>query len=552
MKTLWKFPSLYILFNVNNTGFRNALINIKGYKEIKKNELFDYEYYLKNNSDVNMSQRDPLLHYIYHGFKENRRPNPEFDGNYYLQENDDVRETNLNPLVHYCIYGFKEKRKINDNKDLIINSGLFDAEWYKKEYENIDFTVKDPVDHYLETGSSEGKNPNPNFDGRWYLEKYYDVDINPLIHYIKFGMAEERKTKPTPEDLIKVIQLTKDHTHNPYFIMVGDELISRDINLRYIDDLDRVEQILKQTPCIIHLHQPEPYYHGTNREETILNAQKFLDKLKNFKELGGRLVFTMHNPVPHNRMYQSIDHMVNNELWSISDHIIVLGKYPKEILVKEHHLKTPVTMIKHPSYREYYGDANNKIQARKELGLPIDATIFGSIGQIKPYKKLEFILDAFKKFLDTEKMLEKHVLCLAGASPDQEYSESLKETYESKNIIIKPNNFSDDELITYVSALDYSVFAFKDIWASGSVVLSISYGVPVIVPELGCLDEYIQQLNNGLLYKPHDQDSLVETFKQATNLEYYEHLQYMCDAYSEEHTITQSADELFEVYKKVL
>ena len=43
----YKFPTLKILLNKNNTGFKNALINVKGYKAIKKNNLFDIGYYLK-------------------------------------------------------------------------------------------------------------------------------------------------------------------------------------------------------------------------------------------------------------------------------------------------------------------------------------------------------------------------------------------------------------------------------------------------------------------------------------------------------------------------
>mgnify|MGYP001220161347 CR=1 FL=1 len=109
----YKFPTLKILLNKNNTGFKNALINVKGYKAIKKNNLFDIGYYLQNNEDIRKSGKDPILHYIYHGFRENRKPNPEFDAKYYIERHADVKNSNLNPLVHYSLYGLKEDRKIN-------------------------------------------------------------------------------------------------------------------------------------------------------------------------------------------------------------------------------------------------------------------------------------------------------------------------------------------------------------------------------------------------------------------------------------------------------
>ena len=106
-----KFPSLYILFKRHNKSIKDALINIKAYKSIKQNNLFDIGYYLKNNNDIRVSGVDPLLHYMYHGFKEGRTPNPSFDGNYYLKRYADVKNSNLNPLVHYSLYGINEGRK---------------------------------------------------------------------------------------------------------------------------------------------------------------------------------------------------------------------------------------------------------------------------------------------------------------------------------------------------------------------------------------------------------------------------------------------------------
>ncbi len=109
-KIISKLPSLYIFFNRDNNGFKQTLINIKGYKAIKKNKLFDTGYYLLNNIDVRTSGMDPLLHYIYHGFKEGRRPNSQFNTTKYMKKYSDVKRSNMNPLIHYSLYGIQEKR----------------------------------------------------------------------------------------------------------------------------------------------------------------------------------------------------------------------------------------------------------------------------------------------------------------------------------------------------------------------------------------------------------------------------------------------------------
>ena len=105
-----KFPWLTILIK-NQTDIKGFIRDIKGYRSIKKNNLFDIGYYLKNNQDVKATGKDPLIHYLYHGFKEDRNPNPYFDSNKYLKTYNDVKNLNINPLIHYSLYGKGEGRK---------------------------------------------------------------------------------------------------------------------------------------------------------------------------------------------------------------------------------------------------------------------------------------------------------------------------------------------------------------------------------------------------------------------------------------------------------
>lgn len=105
-----KFTILYLLIK-GKGGINNAITNIKGYRSIKKNNLFDIGYYLKNNKDVMSTGKDPFIHYLYHGFRENRDPNAKFNSNYYLTNYSDARKSNLNPLIHYSLYGIQDGRR---------------------------------------------------------------------------------------------------------------------------------------------------------------------------------------------------------------------------------------------------------------------------------------------------------------------------------------------------------------------------------------------------------------------------------------------------------
>ncbi len=148
-----KIPELYILKH-SKMSIKNKLITIKGYHSIKKNNLFDDEYYLRNNLDILKTGKDPLLYYLIYGFKENKNPNSDFDEKYYLKKYKDVKRSNLAPLAHYSLYGIKEKRKIHSSKRLeyikfsdflqeSYNSPIITSEYFKeyklcfKEMDNI-------------------------------------------------------------------------------------------------------------------------------------------------------------------------------------------------------------------------------------------------------------------------------------------------------------------------------------------------------------------------------------------------------------------------------
>ena len=105
-----RFPSIFVFLKLTRTGIKNTFINWRGYHAIKNNNLLKVGYYLSKNPDVKLTGQDPIIHYIYYGSNEGRKPNPEFDGKNYLESHKDVKKSNINPLVHYSLYGMKEKR----------------------------------------------------------------------------------------------------------------------------------------------------------------------------------------------------------------------------------------------------------------------------------------------------------------------------------------------------------------------------------------------------------------------------------------------------------
>ncbi|MEA2048158.1 MAG: glycosyltransferase [Campylobacterota bacterium] len=64
----------------------------------------------------------------------------------------------------------------------------FDKEYYFETYEDIQKSGMDPIEHYLTHGWRENRNPNAEFETKWYRENVFDDDETPsFLHYLLVG-----------------------------------------------------------------------------------------------------------------------------------------------------------------------------------------------------------------------------------------------------------------------------------------------------------------------------------------------------------------------------
>ena len=73
----------------------------------------------------------------------------------------------------------------------------FDATFYVNTYLDVLASRMDPFDHYVRFGAAEGRNPNPMFDGAWYVAAHSsDVPLTlstAFEHFLTCGLAEGRQ-----------------------------------------------------------------------------------------------------------------------------------------------------------------------------------------------------------------------------------------------------------------------------------------------------------------------------------------------------------------------
>ena len=96
-----------------------------------------------------------------------------------------------------------------------------------------------------------------------------------------------------------------------------------------------------------------------------------------------------------------------------------------------------------------------------------------------------------------------------------------KQAKEDKRLKIFPGFIKEENLQLFLQSADVAFFSFKEILSSGSVILALSYGLPVVVPDMGCLPELTSN-GAGLLYQPGDPNSIRNAIKEIKKMDLQE------------------------------
>ncbi|MDD2807012.1 MAG: glycosyltransferase family 4 protein [Patescibacteria group bacterium] len=249
-------------------------------------------------------------------------------------------------------------------------------------------------------------------------------------------------------------------------------------------------------PQIVHLHWPTILYAS---RYSIIRPIKLLIRLKILllsKLRGDILVWTMHNYKSHESGDKILDKIAMTFLVKFSDSIIVHTEAGKIFLAQKYKRLKNVYIIEHGNYVNFHGPIKDRPDDNllRRLGLTENDKVYLSLGSIKRYKGLEKIIKVFNQLPRNNKLL------IAGKSFDQSYLDDLKALAKNQNIIFSIGTIPGDDLPSYFSLARASLFSFNEVLTSGSVILSLSYAVPVLVPAEGDLPYIIKDDFNGFLY----------------------------------------------------
>lgn len=267
---------------------------------------------------------------------------------------------------------------------------------------------------------------------------------------------------------------------------------------------------------IFHFHWEDIVYRNAkNEKEAIAQVDGFLEKLKGAKKDGWKILWTIHNEAPHENRFPAADRHIRLALSGLTDLVLVHSEAAKIIQERDlPQLKGKVRVMPHGNYEGCYPKNISRAEARSKLGLSESQNVFLFFGNVRLYKGLDDLLKAFSA---PEIQRTNSILMIAGIGPAHQYVEKFYSGNPDKIRVIN-NHIQDDEIQDYFASADFSVYAFKKILSSGSVLLSYTFSTPVIIPEFESMTEFVGEGRGSISYRPNNVGSLRKAISKCCKL----------------------------------
>ena len=273
---------------------------------------------------------------------------------------------------------------------------------------------------------------------------------------------------------------------------------------------------------ILHIHWPSNYYASNTSIKILIKLLIFGIKLLQCRISGVKIVWTVHNLYPHyyysvryQKIYNYIQKLARRLIVNLSNLIIAHCQEAKK-LIQQHFCcrQEKIIVLPHGSLCGWFPILDlPKMEARKRLNFPFHAFIYLYFGRIEAYKGVENLLETAKKCLGNE-----DIIIVAGKATDLSLKKRLVGTESTPKVIFRMHYIPDDEIEYYFAASDVVVLPYENILTSGAAVTALSFGKPVIAPEMGCLPEILDR-DFSILYDPKDPEGLSNALKKAKELD---------------------------------
>ncbi len=275
---------------------------------------------------------------------------------------------------------------------------------------------------------------------------------------------------------------------NPYNALLADALAAAGAQMREFE----LGDLVRARPDIVHLHWPELLFLSTHRPwQARARIAAFTRLIRRARRRGTRLVWTVHNDGAHEerstpRVRAALDRMLARDV----DAVFSLSEAGDRAARARLGDEVPLFRTRHGDYRGAYPFRADRGAARAELGVESHARLVVAVGQVRPYKNLDHLVDVARRSPDAQLRL-----AIAGAPDSDATADSVERAAAGDpRIHLDLAHLDDGRLATWLAAADLVALPYRRILNSGAALLALSAHRPVLVPAIGAMPELAADL----------------------------------------------------------
>jgi beta-1,4-mannosyltransferase len=276
-------------------------------------------------------------------------------------------------------------------------------------------------------------------------------------------------------------------TGNPYNALLYGALERRGA---HVDEFSAA-RLLRERYDVWHIHWPERLAHGRAALARLLS---FAALVLVARARGTRIVWTVHNLEGHAACRPGLERQLMRWLARRLDGIVALSE-TGALLVRERYpmlARRPTAVVSHGHYIGRYSNEVDRAEARTLLQLADADRVVVFAGRIDPYKGIERLVREFARLENPQARL-----VVAGRPASQELRLAIEEAAGADGRIrLHLTDLCDDELQVFLNAADLVALPYERILNSGTALLALSFGRPVLVPGTGAMEDLRAQLGD--------------------------------------------------------
>lgn len=224
------------------------------------------------------------------------------------------------------------------------------------------------------------------------------------------------------------------------------------------------------------------------------------------KQKKTKITFIVHNVLPHEEGL--FDKFLTKLALNSSNYFIVQTPKEKERL-QNIFPQAVIEECAHPIYNFTSQKAPSSLEARWQLGLDTDETVFLFFGFVRPYKGLKYLINAMGMI---KKKGYHPKLIVAGEFWEniEIYHQLIKEQNISEQVIIHDYYIPNEKIELFFTAADCLIAPYTSATQSGSASIALGFGLPMIVTNI--VAEGIRKENREKIQivEPENAQSLAE------------------------------------------